>query len=218
MRAPLPALAALLTALLGVSACGDGGAAPATPSAAGCRGAVVAWADLDGDGTDAAVRLCGHRLVTRFGPVTTDLDVAGLRLRRGGAAVVHRDGAADLVLLRSASVGGRWQPHLFGQSGRRLAEVVADGRPVLPAVTTRLGSAPRTATCTPGGGIAVLSAEAHLPPGIVLAWDVTRTTYAVRAATAVRTGSVMVQEAAADPTLRKVMPHLFDGTLFADCD
>ena len=67
------------------------------------------------------------------------------------------------------------------------------------------------------GGIAVLTGKASKPPGIVLAWDLTRTTYDIRDGRAVSSGAVVVRKDVADPLLRKEMPGLFDGSLFADC-
>jgi hypothetical protein len=128
-------------------------------------------------------------------------------------------GAPDLVLLYAKPhPRGGSQPHLFGAGGKAgLVEVTAGGRPVLPFVATDGGNAPMTATCTPDGGIAVLTGKAHQPPGIILAWDVTETSYDVKGGRAVETGSQLVQKAAADPLLRKYHPELFDGSLFASC-
>jgi hypothetical protein len=148
-------------------------------------------------------------------------DVAGLDLVPKQATVVHLHGtdASDLVLLSAAPhPRGGWQPHLFGSGGESgLTEVTVDGRPVLPFVATDGGAPPMTATCTPDGGIALLTAKAHEPPGVVLAWDVTETVYTVKDGHARTTGSKLVEEAAADPLLRKQRPELFDGTLFANC-
>jgi hypothetical protein len=204
----------------------------------GCRpadlaghGTVVARADLDGRRGAETVRLtgpsgpCSDSLVTVLGGRVAGLDVHGMDLAAKGATVVHLRGAGapDLVLLttRPHPRGGT-QPHLFaaaGEPGRhaRLAEVTVDGGPVLPFLATDGGGAPVGATCTPDGGIAVDTATAHQPPGIVLAWDVTRTTYAISGGHARRTGSSLVAEAAADPALRRDRPDLFSGALFRGC-
>jgi hypothetical protein len=64
----------------------------------------------------------------------------------------------------------------------------------------------------------VLSATTSEPPGVVLAWDVERTTYDITAGGAVRTGSEQIEDHIADPLLRKKMPELFEpGALFEDC-
>jgi hypothetical protein len=220
-------IAAVLTALLGLSACGSqsGSSAPSTDECAG-QGTVVAKADLDGDGQPSTVRLagsgaspCADRLLADGGVWA---DVGGLALVPDPATVVHLKGAGapDLVLLSAEPhPRGGWQPHLFGAGGETgLTEVTSEGGPVVPFVATDGGAPPMTATCTPDGGISVVTAVAHEPPGVVLAWDVTETTYTVKDGHAETTGSKMVEEAAADPLLRKERPELFDGTLFANCD
>jgi hypothetical protein len=217
--------------LLLVAGCGQdpasSGPAPDAGSSGsgGCagRGTVVARADLDADGRAGPVRLtgagardCAHRLVAEGGSV----DVAGLDLR-GRATVVHLRGAdaGDLVLLSSAPhPRGGAQPHLFAPGGPDgLTEVTLDGRPVLPFVATDGGAPPMTAVCTPDGGIGVVTATAHEPPGVILAWDVVETRYGLREGHAVPAGRSTVARAAADPVLRKDRPELFGGRLFAGC-
>jgi len=218
--------AALLSVVLAASACGSqsGSTSPDTAGCAG-RGVAVAQADLDGNGQTSTVRLtapgsgsCAHRLLAAGGAAA---DVGGLQLVPKPAKVVHLhgSGAPDLVLLyaRPHPRGGS-QPHLFGAGGAGgLVEVTVDGRPVVPFVASDGGAPPMTATCTPAGGIAVLTGKAHQPPGIVLAWDVTETSYTLKGGRAVETGSRLVQKAVADPLLRKYHPEMFDGSLFADC-
>lgn len=125
-----------------------------------------------------------------------------------------------LALARGKAVPrGGYQWHLFTRvPGRGTVEVTHAGQPLLPFVSTDGGDSPMTATCTKSGQVAVYTAQAHQPPGVVLAWDVTRTTYAVHGSTATQVSSKVVRKAAADPTLRKQMPQLFQPTkLFADC-
>lgn len=228
----------VLCVVLGTAACGPGGsggsgAATGASSSSGSSGSsgatsgstacarpstVVARADLDHDGSPQDVRLCGTALVATIGSRAARVDVRRLRLTVDKARVVHLQGAGDLVLVPSRhTTDGRFQPHLFGASRGGLGEVLFHGRPLLPRVSTAPGSPPLTAVCAPGGRVAVVSAEAHQPPGFVLAWDVTRTTYDVRDGVAVRSAVSVVENAAADPTLRREMPHLFDGSLFAGC-
>jgi hypothetical protein len=235
MRAFVAALAVLVVAGCGSDTGSRARPGPGVAGSRGCtpqvvaeRGKVVAAADLDGRGGREKVRLlgpadgrCGDSLVAVVDGRVAGVGVRRLRLVSKGAQVVRLRGseAADLVLLWSAPhPRGGAQPHLFSLGrANRLVEVTADGGPVLPFVATDGGGSPMTATCTPSGGIAVFTAVAHEPPGIVLAWDVTRTTYDIRGGRAVATGSGMVEQAAADPTLRRRRPDLFAGELFADC-
>ncbi|MFL6133580.1 MAG: hypothetical protein ACJ72A_12280 [Nocardioidaceae bacterium] len=227
----------VVLAMLVVAGCGsDSGSDPAEATGyRGCttgdvagQGKVVAKADLDGADGPETVRLigatdrrCGNSLVADVGGRLVGTDVSRLHLVPQGAKVVHLRGkaAADLVLLWSEPhPRGGSQPRLFGlRSAGGLTEVTLDGQPVLPFVATDGGGSPMTATCTRSGGIAVWSAVAHEPPGIVLAWDVRRSTYDVRDGRAVAVGSSLVEEAAADPALRRSRPELFSGELFGGC-
>jgi hypothetical protein len=225
-------LATTLAVLSLVTGCGTGDERSADP-ARGCTaedaahaGRVVATADLDGHTGPEELRLmgprsgpCRNRLVAVVDGRLAAADVRGLGLAAKPGTVVHLRGRGDLVLLESkAHPRGGWQPHLFAGGGPDgLAEVTVAGHPVLPFVATDGGGSPMTATCTPSGGIAVFTAIAHEPPGVVLAWDVTRTTYSLRDGRAEPTGSMLVEEAAADPTLRRERPELFSGELFAGC-
>lgn len=188
-------------------------------------GTVLTDADLDGDGTRDQVRLvsegsgpCSDALVAR-----THHGVAGVRLPEEGldrdsAKVVELD--PELVMVDGAvHPRGGYQTHLYAlASSGALAEVTARGGPLLPFTSTDTGSAPQTATCTEDGNVAVWTATTHKPPGIVLAWDVRRTTYRIDGATAHPEGTELVEDGAADPLLRKQMPQLFQPHgYFADC-
>jgi hypothetical protein len=51
----------------------------------------------------------------------------------------------------------------------------------------------------------------------VLAWDLTRTTYALRGTEAVVTGRRAVGRSLADPVLRRQRPGLYDGRVLTRC-
>ena len=218
--------ALVLVLCASLAACGEKTKTTA-PDADACagKGTVVAQADLDGSGSTRKVRLtgsgsgpCADQLL---GPAGESADVSGLDLVPAEAKVVHLTGddAVDLVLLSGKPhPRGGAQVHLFGLGGRTgLTELTADGQPLVPFLATDGGAAPMTATCTDDGGVGVVTAKAHEPPGVVLAWDVTQTSYAVEDGRAVPRGRSSVAEAAADPLLRKERPELFDGSVFADC-
>jgi hypothetical protein len=232
----LGAAAVLVAATL--SGCGDqagrdqAGGPDAQASWQGCTsadvrsaGTVVARADLDGDGTADEVRLvgrgagpCADALIAR----TAD-GVAGLRLRdvdldADSAKVVELD--PELVMVNGPGhPRGGYQVHLYAlDSQGDLAEVSTGEGPLLPFTATDTGTAPQTATCAKDGDVAVWTTTTNKPPGIVLAWDVRRTTYRLDGATAHDEGTDLVKDGAVDPLLRKQMPQLFqpDG-YFADC-
>lgn len=197
-----------------------------TVEAAGHGGRVVR-ADTDGSGNLDTVLLfgagsgpCTDGLVVRDGGGVHGVDVGGLGLDPGTVRVVRLRHTRDRLLLvdsRPRSDGGV-QPHLFQTvGGGDLAEVERAGQPLLPFVPA-VGGDPATATCTVDGAVALWTAKAHQPPGIVLAWDVTRTTYRVEGGFAREQSSRLAEDGTVDPLMRKRMPQLFrPGAYFADC-
>jgi hypothetical protein len=198
----------------------------AADSAAVKQARLLTRADLDGDGEPDAVRFtgpqagrCANAVLAHVGGRTIAARV-GEPLRGGHARTVQLNGKArQLVFFEGhGHPRGGFQPHIVGLGGNGLAEVKAHGKPLLGFMSTDGGGLPETATCTKGGGIAVLSATTHKPPGVVLAWDVRKTTYSLDGTVAKRTTSRQIRDAAADPTLHKRMPQLFDPSgYFAGC-
>ena len=88
-------------------------------------------------------------------------------------------------------------------------EVTVDGGPVVLFVATDGGMAPLAVRCG-DGTIEVVTATTAEPPGVVLAWDVRRTTYTLSADGARQRGPSSLEEDVADPLLRQDMPELFD--------
>ena len=185
----------------------------------------------DGSGGSTPVRLvaageegpCAGGLVARTAAGVQGVDVSGLDLDAASAQVVTLHGSDGhgprelLLVTGGAHPRGGFQPHLFTTYGG-LHEVTVDGDPLLPFVATDGGGLPATARCGDQGTVEVLTATTSEPPGVVLAWDVQRTTYRIGESTVEETGSAQIRDHAADPVLRKEMPQLFepDG-FFADC-
>ncbi len=233
----------LVAALLGLAGCGSQSSTGEPPSATGtptlfgdCRAddpsleqaAVLADVDLDGSGVPAEVGWvppetaspCSGSLVATLDGEVTALRLGDTVLEADSARVVQLSGSGRQLLLVHADQHprGGYDLRLFGADEGRLGEALQDGRPLLGFVATDGGAAPATATCTPEGGIALFEARTHEPPGIVLAWDVYRTTYSLDGMTAVRVGEDQVRDGIADPTLRKEMPQLFEiGGHLEDC-
>ena len=192
-------------------------------------GRVVVRADLDGDAaTREVLKLfapgegpCAGGLVLRSGSGVSGIDVAHLGLDPAHVRVAFLRGRpreAVIVAPSRPRGNGAVQTHLFVPTGGgHLAEVEEHGRPLLPLAAPRDGHAV-TATCAPTGRVDVWTGTPHQPAGIVLAWDVRRTTYRIDAGRALRDASHLVENGTADPTMRTKMPRLFDPTgALSDC-
>jgi hypothetical protein len=220
----------VLAALLASTACGTSTGASGSADWHGCSakdigaGQDVGSADLDGDGRADRVwfassgRCRGLASATSNGVMGTELK--GLDVDPSSIRPLQTRGDDHQVLYlvgeKPHPLGGR-QWHLVGSDGDTLGEVTLHRKPLLPFYATDGSGQPTTATCPARGGVAVVTATTHEPAGIVLAWDVSRTTYRVDGLEATEQDRSSVREAAADPTLRKEMPQLFDGSLFTDC-
>ncbi len=164
---------------------------------------------------------CRAAVVARGAGGITGLATADLDLDQATARVVRLRGAGAPELLRVDSrphPRGGFAPHLFLVTDDGPVEVLHDGSPLVPFVATDGGAAPMTATCAPAGRVALLTTTTSKPPGVILAWDVRRTTYKVGEGDATEVSSVLVRDHAADPVLRRDLPALFEpGALFAGC-
>jgi hypothetical protein len=240
----LLATAVLSPALLclGLTACGD--AVDTGGDTGGNTGGDTVWGECDAaafadaraeaagrlqgaDGTVAEVKLtaagdgpCAHGLVARTDSGTSGVDVSGLDLDPRTAALVSPGGGAP-ELLRvdgAAHPRGGFQPHLFVLEDDGLAEVTLAGEPVLPFVATDGGAKPSAATCSGDGEIELLEVRTSKPPGVVMAWDVYRSTYPVGSGELEPAQPELVRDHAADPILRREMPELFEpAALFQGC-
>lgn len=236
------AIAALVAAVLAgsLAACGSSAGAPgdsSSPPAAprqlysGCTATdpgltdrtLLARADLDGDGDREAVSYVGSTTAGCGTTVLVDLPggLVGAATRQpldtSTARVVPHEGGDLLYVESLGNPRGGFQPHLYAFDGSDLGEVLdVHGNPPLDFVATDGGGLPQTATCR--GGFTVFSASMHHPAGVVIGWDVHRTSYTLEGLTAVAHGGRTVRSAVADPLLRRQLPQLFDphGS-FRDC-
>ena len=184
----------------------------------------LAPADLDGDGTGNNVQYlagsgrCARVLFARVGGKRQGVKVTGdlpVRLQASRAvAVPGRHG--DLVMLVEEHPRGGFQAHLYGYARGRFEELLAHGNPVLPFVATDVSDNPFTAGCTEGG-ITVTQAVAHQQVGVLPAWDIVRTTYAVDGNAVTPRGSEEVADNVLDAQLHRDHADLVTHSLFAHC-
>jgi hypothetical protein len=241
----LRAVLCAATVALGLSSCGSGegeGQLPETTTASDARlfgdchaddpalerSRVVWEVDLDGDGTANEIAYvprvaggpCADSFFTTIHGGAFGMSLSGMGLDPASVEVLQLRGTDRQLLLGRGGFHprGGFEPHLFGYGADGLGEILTDGEPVVGFVATDGGAAPAGATCTDEGGLATLTAKVHQPPGVVLAWDVTRTTYELRGNAAEQVAMELVREAVADPVLREQAPDLFDPeSWFRDC-
>jgi flavin reductase (DIM6/NTAB) family NADH-FMN oxidoreductase RutF len=196
-----------------------------TPDAFDAAGAPLATLRHDGWQADMQLKLpqdgpCAGALVASGPAGVVGVDAASAELDGSTVSVLNAGDLGDSVLVRvdgGVHPRGGYQPHLYLVGPDALREVTVDGHPVVPFVATDGGMAPLAVRCG-DGTIEVVSATTAEPPGVMMAWDVQRTTYTLSADGAREKGSGSLEEDVADPLLRKHMPELFDpGRLFAGC-
>ena len=193
-----------------------------TQSKAAARHAsdVPAEVDLDGDGSPDKVLItrddaaCPGVLFTtvkdrRYSAKVRDL--AGLDLTSATrVSLPGRQG--DLLALRAEHPRGGFQVQVYAFDDA-LGEVTAAGQPVVPFVATDTTDSYLSVTCA-DGALVVRQAVAHEPPGIVFAWDVRETRYAVDGLRATRGATREVADNVLDPQLGKEFPDVKHRRMF----
>jgi hypothetical protein len=185
---------------------------------------ILTSADLDGTGEPDAVQFaegsgtCHDVLFARADAKRRGVVVTGdLPMTAAKASPVTVPGRkGQLVLVVQSHPRGGFQARLFGYADGRLEELTADGAPVFPFVATDVLTDPMSASCTEGG-FEVVEAKAHAPIGVVPAWDVYRTTYAVDGNTVTKGATAEVADNVLDKQLHREYRALVQHSLFANC-
>ena len=183
----------------------------------------LARADLDGDGRAEAVKLtapdgdCPNLMFVELGEryLAAQLPVGAPVVARGYAvAVPGREG--DLVVTRQDHPRGGFQLRLFAAGAEDLTELKDGKGPLVPFVALDVDEHPFSIDCT-DGGVVLTEAVPHEPPGVIFAWDVKRTTYALDG-TDVEAGT---SEEIADNVLPRQLesdhPELVEHRAFESC-
>jgi len=225
-----------LVAPLVLAGCGDSGDPPrasSSPSSStsACRGQAAAppvdvKADLDGDGARETVAYWGPSTECPSEPSLTAV-VAGkevralvqdeLPLTAGDLHVVRISGRTGELLLATAHhPRGGFQARLIGYADGKLEELTVDGSPIFPFVATDVLTDPISATCV-DGGFAITTARRHEPVGVVAAWDVYRTTYAVDGNAVTAGAATEIADNVLDKDLPKKYSDLVHYRLFESC-
>ncbi|MCW2838412.1 MAG: hypothetical protein JWQ15_2526 [Marmoricola sp.] len=198
-------LAVSAAALLVLAGCGSDersgsvGAGPASSGSASPSGrpdpcatgsgfrstANLAKVDVDGDGSADQVELgtargCPALLVVHVSGgslVTAVLPTRQPAVRTAfGVNLPGRQGS--VVVTRQDHPRGGFQLRMWGLEDNELAELTVEGRPLVPFVVLDVDEHPMAVDCG-DGGVVLTQAVAHEPAGVLFAWDIKRTSYAV---------------------------------------
>ena len=230
----------LLAAVLCFASCGSeptGGSSgagndePATAKVGQCptdapavvSARTVATADLDGDGERDAVKLtapdgdCASMLFAKLGEgfVHAQMPVGGLPLSKAFAVEVPgREGA--LLVTRQDHPRGGFQLRVYAAEADELVELKTDGHPLVPFVALDVQEHPLSIDCA-DGGVVLTEAVAHKPPGVVAAWDIQRTTYAVEDGEVTAGKTEEIADNVLPAQLKAKYPDLVDYAAFKSC-
>jgi hypothetical protein len=183
----------------------------------------VARADLDGDGTLEAVRLtapggdCPNLLFAEVGPtyVTGSLP-AGTPALSGAFAVEVPGRDEALVVTRQDHPRGGFQLRVFAAGEKELVELQVDEHALVPFVALDVDEHPLSVECA-DGGVVVTEAVPHEPPGVMFAWDIRQTTYAVDGTEVTTESSVEIADNVLPGQLESKYPDLVSRSAFESC-
>jgi hypothetical protein len=184
---------------------------------------VVARADLDGDGTADPVGLtldgdpCPGRLWAELGDADVTVALpAGEPPVDSAFAVAIPGRTGEVVVTRQDHPRGGFQTRVFAWADGTLAELEVAGSPLVPFVATDVQEHPTSIDCGEDV-LTVTEAVAHEPAGVVFAWDVRRTTYALRDVTVTRGVTREIADNVLPAQLRKEYPELERNAVFPGC-
>ena len=183
----------------------------------------IATADLDGDGKGEAVKLtepdgdCANLLFAKVGEgfVHAQMPVGGPPLSKAFAVEVPgREGA--LLVTRQDHPRGGFQLRLYAAGRDGLVELKTDDHPIVPFVALDVQERPLSVDCA-DGGVVLTEAVAHKPPGVIFAWDIQRTTYAVQGGEVTAGETEKIAEKVLPAQLKTKYPDLVDYSAFKSC-
>jgi hypothetical protein len=182
----------------------------------------IATVDLDGDGTDDAVRMtapggeCGDTVFARLssGYVSAPANDGPPVTNAFGVQLPGRTG--QLLVTKSDHPRGGYQLRLYAAVPSGLTEVQVDGHPLVPFVATDVQEHPFSIECA-DGGLVLTEAVAHEPIGVVPAWDIKRTTYVVDGTSVQKGTTAEVADNVLTNQLAAKYPDLVKHAAFTTC-
>ncbi len=183
----------------------------------------VATADLDGDGKAEAIKLtapdgdCANLLFAELGDgfAHAQLPVGEPPLSKAFAVEVPGQEGALLVTRQDHPRGG-FQLRLYDAGADELVELKTDDHPLVPFVALDVQERPLSVDCA-DGGVVLTEAVAHKPPGVIFAWDIQRTTYAVEDGEVTAGETKEIADNVLPAQLKSKYPDLVDYSAFKSC-
>jgi hypothetical protein len=188
----------------------------------------LAKVDVDGDGTRDQVGLvepatseCPPMVSVNLaagsvGPGVLAPIPAGEPPVRAAFAVAIPGHTGELVVTRQVHPRGGFQTRVFALAGDELVQLEVDGRPLVPFVATDVQEHPVSIDCG-DNLITVTEAVAHEPAGVMFAWDVKETTYALQGATVTAGPTREVADNVLPAQLKERFPELGKNAVFPSC-
>ncbi len=216
-----PSASASASASSTASSTGQPGCAPVDGATRIAK--VLATVDLDGDGTPDPVGLTGAKgpcpghLLAEIGDrdelVTLPADEPPVS---SAFAVAIPGRAGEVVVTRQDHPRGGFQTRVFALAGEEFAQLENEGGPLVPFVATDVQEHPFSIDCG-DNLITVTEAVAHEPPGVMAAWDVKQTTYALQGVTVTAGPTREIADNVLPSQLKQQYPELEKNAVFPSC-
>ena len=111
---------------------------------------------------------------------------------------------------------GGFQTRVFAVAGDGLAQLEVEGRPLVPFVATDVQEHPVSIDCG-DNLVTVTEAVAHEPAGVMFAWDIKQTTYALQGVTVTKEPTTEIADNVLPAQLKQRYPELEKNAVFPSC-
>ena len=122
----------------------------------------------------------------------------------------------QLIVTKANHPRGGYQLRVYAAHGEDLVELTSEGKPLLPFVATDVQEDPWSIDCS-ADGLVFTHAVAHEPAGIVPAWDIKQTTYALDGTTVTAGPTKEIADNVLAKELGAKYPDLVKHSAFASC-
>ncbi len=122
----------------------------------------------------------------------------------------------ELAVTRQDHPRGGFQTRVFAFADDQPEQLEIDGQPLVPFVATDVQEHPVSIDCG-DNSIVVTEAVAHEPAGVMFAWDIKQTTYALQGTTVTAGPTEETADNVLPAQLKKGYPDLAKNAVFPSC-